>query len=303
MSGMGDGCLDGRLERWQAELDELARVAQSGDRAALSDLAATVVPKLTNRARDRFYRKNDCEDLAHDTWRRLQENLPTYDTSQPLWPWASTILRHVCIDAIRKDKDAGEQQLSREQEMESRDDSRGQESGPLDILVKLEEYSRKRRNIFRVWVILWRYGGYPHQQLAFAYCRLISGDLLMRPSKVCERHGRTKLDDLARECYEDYRRGTRFFEGDKEAKELRIAMNPLFEHLACQFGELCWVNPHDNIKAYDRDLLETRTGRTSMSSYAAEGKLQSRHIYNWVDKVYRRIMREMLGEMGSDAEI
>lgn len=303
MSLVGNEHLGGQSSQWQEELTGLATSAQAGDRMALDQLAVALVPQLEARARCKFYRTQDFQDLAHDAWCRIQMHLSDFDPSRPFWPWACTILDNLCKDALSKRKSLRWDGLSTDV-----DDERplGQEmvdhSEAPGLLIE------RREAFFRVWTVLWESGGYPHQQLAFGYCKLLYGDQpgtkgrsAGAPTEVCMKHGHSDLDHLADRFFSDFLEAAEIPEGTGTANDVQTAMKPLFDRLGQLFGTLvAMLMPQDDCKRYGA-VAQMRTGATSMSSYAEGGNLQSRHISDWSDKVRKRIARAILSEDGDDS--
>jgi hypothetical protein len=289
--------------QWQADLHRLACLSQGGDQTALNQLALELVPRLETRARCRFYRTQDFQDLAHDAWCRIQKQLSDFDPTRPFWPWVSLILDRLCIDAIRKGEGPGGSGGILTQDNEHlvlRDPSDARES-PSTLMERRDEF-------LKLWIVLWRDGGYPHQQLAFGYCKMIYGDTpgskgrsAGAPTEVCKKHGRTNLDALADHFFNDFLGAADVSEGTRTAKGMRAAMKPLFDRLGQLFGALVvLLMPHDDCRRYG-PLAKIRTGETSMSSYVDRGDLQGRHISDWSDKVRKRIIRTILSRYKDDS--
>jgi RNA polymerase sigma-70 factor (ECF subfamily) len=48
--------------------------------------------------------REEAEDAASEVFARLPRALRTYDRSQPFWGWLSMVVRHYCVDLLRRRK-------------------------------------------------------------------------------------------------------------------------------------------------------------------------------------------------------
>lgn len=79
----------------------LARIAQSGDRAAFDQLGARYRPALVALAFMRTSDREEAEDLAQEALARAWEHLPTLNNPGAFLPWLRAIMANSCATWIR----------------------------------------------------------------------------------------------------------------------------------------------------------------------------------------------------------
>jgi RNA polymerase sigma factor (sigma-70 family) len=91
-----------REEEWEA----LMRAAISGDADAYRRFLQSVTPHLRAIARRRCERAgvtaSDAEDLVQEVLLAIHLKRGAWDTSRPIMPWISAILRNKLIDSLRR---------------------------------------------------------------------------------------------------------------------------------------------------------------------------------------------------------
>jgi RNA polymerase sigma-70 factor (ECF subfamily) len=89
---------------YEQRLAGLMRAAQSGDRAAYSELLSALAP-LTKRVMRKHLRNaqsQDLEDIVQETLLSLHAARRTYDPARPFWPWFMAIARNRTADYARR---------------------------------------------------------------------------------------------------------------------------------------------------------------------------------------------------------
>ena len=90
--------------------EELARRAQAGCTASFEELVRRFQVPLVHFLR-RAVRTGEADDLAQDTFLRAYENLHRYDSSSRFGTWLFTIGRRLGLNAARRRRTRGEQEL------------------------------------------------------------------------------------------------------------------------------------------------------------------------------------------------
>lgn len=76
--------------------------AQGGEQTAYAELLRALVPIIRAFVRHHYPGIRDVEDAAQDSLVTLHRIRHTYDPSRPFMPWLYAIVRHRCLDHLRK---------------------------------------------------------------------------------------------------------------------------------------------------------------------------------------------------------
>lgn len=85
-----------------ADLADLMRAAQAGDRAAYAELLKRLVPIIERMAAAKYGRSAETDDVVQDVLLSLHSVRRTYDPRRPFLPWLASIVRNRLIDAYRR---------------------------------------------------------------------------------------------------------------------------------------------------------------------------------------------------------
>ena len=83
-------------------LDNLMRLAQSGDKKAYAALFRAIMPILKAFVSKRILNMADVDDVVQDTLLSIHRAGHTYDTKRPFKVWMFTIARHRLNDYLRR---------------------------------------------------------------------------------------------------------------------------------------------------------------------------------------------------------
>lgn len=164
------------------------------------------------------------------------------------------------------------------------------ESDPAK-LQELETMERIRVDAFHLLTrVLFLCGGYPHQQLSFAFLKLIyAGGQKAQGSaaQVVDNHADKELGDLAREFVIHYRKLSGLT--DSEMARSITSLLPLKDRLALKVGELMASDKASSQQS--EHLAETVIGETRLSDYFSEnGQKPTAAVSDWSYGVQKRIM-------------
>ena len=98
----------------QLTLEELAAKSQLGDQKAYRIFLEKLAPYIKAALRKKLGTIVDQEDLAQECLMGVHKNLASYQTSQPIKPWVSAIIRYKLADHFRKLSKRKEQPLENE---------------------------------------------------------------------------------------------------------------------------------------------------------------------------------------------
>jgi DNA-directed RNA polymerase specialized sigma24 family protein len=174
-------------------------------------------------------------------------------------------------------------------------------SGPSprpDELSQVAETERRRLEEFhQLHRLVFLCGGYPHQQLAFGFCKIVYGTGSTRgiegdPVRVSDLHGMTPLKMLEEEYVPAFVKESGTLD-NISIQRLHEDLGPLKARFAFSVHELVRLDPASSEQFKDRD--ETQVGVTSMRDYYT-GKQRTfpATISDWCDRVGKRV-RASLG--------
>jgi RNA polymerase sigma-70 factor (ECF subfamily) len=157
--------------------EDLAGLAQGGDRDALSALFQRYETRLYNYARRMTRNDADAEDLVQDAFLRVHSGLRRYDARRPFRPWMYRIMTNLCRDHHRRRLSRGAVSLDAPERGGQAGTSLGErlrsaEAGPDQRAAGREEVARleaaldglphKLRSVF----LLARYEGLSYEEIA-----------------------------------------------------------------------------------------------------------------------------------------
>jgi DNA-directed RNA polymerase specialized sigma24 family protein len=217
------------------------------------------------------------DELAHDVWTDVlirESESRGYDRVHSFYTYLVNVVAMGAVAKVRRQR--------REGPIEDLPDEEGE---PLDGPEPLDDAMLAAFDaLFRV---LFLCGGYPHQQLAFAYSKVIygatsKGDRRVegKSSAVYEEHSDERLNDLASRFWQDFCLRSRASRLDLE--ETRQSMAPLYCRLEYTASE-----------ALARDVQFTGApdqvlGTSVLKDYYGT-VVGPRAISDWCDKVGKRV--------------
>lgn len=105
ISGSTMGRDQSRSNRWDVDelrWSSLMSDAQSGDRRAYEMLLSELGDAIEDYVRSRFGAIDVLEDCVQESLLALHRSRHTYDPRKPFRPWLFTVVRHRCIDVLRR---------------------------------------------------------------------------------------------------------------------------------------------------------------------------------------------------------
>jgi RNA polymerase sigma factor (sigma-70 family) len=245
--------------------------------------------------------EEEAEDLASDVWIRVFDKIGTFDPDRDVAFYTFVIAfsaRRLVEDARRRRrKFKAFRQIESEEGSETIEefpDTR--QGGPPDLAVAAEEQQLKSaafRELFRLTFLC---GGYPHEQLAFAFSKHIYGKESPRgiegaPKRLDEEHGSTPLGEMANRYWQDYEKASTI--GDEALlRDLEAQLEPIHHRLSLPVEELLrFDETHDR---YGVELLRKRSSESCLREYYAghEGG-SSAAISEWSYRVKEAVRRAL----------
>src|ERR1041385_7537980 len=83
-------------------MSSLAVRLHAGDGEAFAELYREFHPRVLGQCRYLLGSREEAEDAASEVFARLPRALRTYDSRQPFSNWLSRVVRHYCVDLLRK---------------------------------------------------------------------------------------------------------------------------------------------------------------------------------------------------------
>ena len=170
-------------------------------------------------------------------------------------------------------------------------------SSQPDVSLEVEEQLRLTNSAFlELLRLIFLCGGYPHQQFAFAYSKLIYGQPSRRSiegasEKVHQEHGTTPFKALITAFWDAYKSVSQL-----DVETLQIVdchLEPVRLRLPLEVGEI--LNFDNASKTRFEKLLSEKAGKTCLNNYYADHKSGfTAAIPDWCYKVEKRI-RAILG--------
>lgn len=160
-------------------------------------------------------------------------------------------------------------------------------SSDQDISEVLSEAESIRTAFNLLYRILFLCAGYPHQQLAFAMAKLVSGyrdesgKIRSNTDHVSQQYGSVKLKrilDQFKKTYNAHITDNNSFNETLSPLEVRLELG-----LGVLFGK--------RIAKHLKDTPDLMAGDTTFSSYCPSGKVQSRNISDWCYRLEERIQK------------
>jgi len=284
----------------------LVKDAQKGNQEAFGKLVNAYNKMLIKHIQLRI--ENDsvkAEDIAQATWLRVLERIDRYD------PNKGSFYNYVVKVFARKEiglfwEEQKKINISSEQDNEIAEIQPSIEiidkrMLPDDIMLYKEYLRLQKQAYFRIFQLLFLCGGYPHQQLAFAYSKLIYGSQrasngikgsariegrIEGDSKSVDRkHGNTDLRNLTNSFLHDYSSLAGL--GPREIQELNEYMLPVKTRLNVKVSSLfslSYVLLEQLQPLHDMDV-----GCTSISDYYTQKRGADKSIPDWCNKVIKSI--------------
>ena len=81
---------------------DLIRRSQAGDKEAFGAIVKRYAGAATGAAYLLVGNHEDALDASQEAFVRAWRSIGTFDTAAPFYPWYATILRNVCISALRR---------------------------------------------------------------------------------------------------------------------------------------------------------------------------------------------------------
>ena len=289
------------------DVDEVCRLideARRGKSEAFGQLVEACNEALIGRIRRRLWDRNDAEDIAQEAWAAMWEDIHTPVEEGGYDPARGTPLHVYVYERFGKflirrrwgratgpvlgATDGAEGGPEPTDYREPRPEEAAQLAEMVEL--KLAAYSELLRLTFLC-------GGYPHQQLALAFSKLIYGTRSDRavegsPRRVDQEHGHEPMERLATSFWEAYEAASQITDPGT-LEELGKHLQPVRLRLRLTVGELTRLDRASS--KHFADMLQRVVAATCLSDYYARRKGgYTTAIPDWCDKVERRL-RQVLG--------
>jgi len=297
----------------EAHIIELAR---QQDRNALNQLIVLYERPLLGFIL-RWVSRQDAEDVAQAVWIRVCEEIHRspeaggYDpTKGTFYTWVIGYVAKPKVRDWRRSMVRGRKAVATigpgDEDEPGLEPEAPEGTWRPDRLVETEEELRLRITAYvELFRLTFLCGGYPHEQLAFGFAKLLHGTPSSRamegvPDKIDHDYGERELRSLAEIFWQSYRSSSGI--RDRELlDELEGSLGPLHRRLRCRIDEL--IRPFPN----HLHVLQGRvTGQTSLRNYyAGDGdgrKGPGTHpITHWCYRLRQRLMQLMGMPLDADA--
>lgn len=244
-------------------------------------------------------RNNDLEDLVQETALEAFKRVCTYDPETGkfytwLLIWARYVLqRYFDEQRQRLDHEIVVSELVAQLRAQASEGEIDEETAEALIetlrvvpLTKLElspetiaEILDKFRHFLR---ITFSEGGYPHQQIAFGFIRLLE----WKPSEIVDELSEVPLQELAKRLEDDYVKILEY--ADKQ--KVRQCFQPLHERMKCKLKEV--IPEGDDSWEIIRASPDDVVGKTRFPDYW--GDRPTDNLSNWCYRVRQKTIREMV---------
>lgn len=286
---------------------ELVDRILGGEPQLYDHLIADLEPDLRRFLRNLIYTRPELqlEDVLQDVRIYLFQRLDRYNSDYPLIAFAKGLARNVARRHVFKRSDLEAGDLFEDEENETSDDLSPQELSHLpsafrDVLGEGRFESPEgppppSRAFLEMFEAFLRYGGYPHQQVAFGFSILLWGKAKEEhgtqsnkvpvtgdPDRVVSEVGVRQLDDSAVELLEDLTTSLHF-----DPAYVARVRKPLDVRLDMNGRELF---ARDKASALQfPKLLDMRVGLTMLREYF--GKDPRKSVADWTHGVKERIKK------------
>ncbi|MBD3182119.1 hypothetical protein GF312_07495 [Candidatus Poribacteria bacterium] len=282
------------------EENKLIEKFQKGDKSVLVKLSEKyneiLFKYIIRQIKTRTYNyEDDARNILHNTWIKVTDKINKYD------PQRGTFGKYVYTLAKNEIEDYFPQR-KKEPRYDSLDSAINKTSEfrrPDIILLKKEELEMKKRAFMELFRILFLCGGYPHQQLAFAYSKLIygkskrrskekdssriNGGMIGSHQETDRKQGHKPLRSLADSFLKDYEPEL----DTKELEKLRNHLKPLYKRLNMRVNSLFADLPNKiDLEEILNILGNNIVGTTCLRDYSKEGQYTN-SISDWCDKIVK----------------
>lgn len=285
---------------------DLALRARAGDTRAFDSLREHYRRRLRGFLRTRTLSPigdEDLEDLEQQVWLAAYEALPGFDPEKGNF---FTFLKN-CIAQWKAKQWKADPRLTwlEDKEEHVQESLLCDEAANPETLMAVESLERARIEAFHLLCrLLFLCGGYPHQQLAFAFLKIIyAGGTKAQGSSatVVEQHGRTCLEPLSLEFLSRYQRISGL--SPREMSRTADTLEPLHQRLALTLEEMM-RRDQASLQQHAR-LSESSVGATTIEDYySGHRQTPTAAISDWAYGVQKRIVSVLSGsKMDEDGEI
>ncbi len=302
----------------EQEEKDIVDAARTGSESALNQLARRYHKPLVGFVLSRIgCSREDAEDIAQDVWLKVFSDLHKspaeggYDAGKGAF-YTFIINRYAkfhLLQYIERTRRRGTEAFGGDEDDSSHIDPQIADDQPtIDVVMVDEEDNALRASaIEECFRLTFRYGGYPHQVLAFGYSKLVYGQSTQReasgpvkrmpkrkreiegdPKRVDNEHGGNPLTLVASSFWSDYSQVSGL--DDSTLARMHTYLEPTRQRLILQLAELARDNKA--FRDHHGALLRQVVGETHIRDYYGSRGLNA--IADWCDKVQNRI-REKLG--------
>ena len=272
--------------------------AAANDWSAFSALKEAFHAPLVGHLAVRIWAGAECaEDLADAVWEDAREKLGRFDASRNVSFYTFLVNVVAPRHVTRFNRERARTHSLDDDAEGRRNEPPGSAPTPPQIEAGGEELRLRARAFHELFRITFLCGGYPHEQLAFAYSQHIYGTPSPRgmegvPRVLEERHGATPLGRLLGAYWEDYQAASCIADPAVLAS-LGACLDPVRRRMPLIVDDLLRFN--EARKTYPHALLAQEVGESSPGDYWACYKGGAgKAISNWCEGV-KRSVRRVLG--------
>jgi RNA polymerase sigma-70 factor (ECF subfamily) len=293
-------------EEREQELKKLIELAQNGDEEAFLKLRDNLNNEIEWHLKSWIKEHNEIEDVLQETWIKVMEIIDRYDPEKGApKQFILAVANNQAKSYYRKIWNRRKKTLSIDTVGELSDqllEQRSEESDPADRLYA-EEQARKLEEFYLIILkATFLNGGYPHQILAFSFCKLIfpciteTGKKVSKrvsgyPDRVVNELFDILLTELSQLLQKDYLKYSVLHK--EEASHIFLILNDIMDRTLSEIIDGKGDKSTWGLLA-EKGLLERSVGTTVMRNYckdAGDSKNLVARVSDWCYKVQKKVKR------------
>jgi DNA-directed RNA polymerase specialized sigma24 family protein len=294
-------------------VENLVRQARQGDREAFGRLVAEFHKPLIGYVRARTgLPLGEAEDLVQETWARVlvlmrrSESEGGYDCHKGSYYTFLTqcVAKYAVLQQLGGPTSTRERPVpfGVEREGQTTEPTDRSGSGPDSCLQAAEEIRLRHVTFLELFELVFRCGGYPHQQLTFAFSKLIAGKESRRgiegtPTSVDSAYGTRPLAALLGDFFHAYMTESRIEDADT-LRHLQRSVEPVRGRLGLKVEELFRFDKAS--LEYLAGLAGRTAGHTRLRDYYSGHQAgPAAAISDWCNKVKNRVQKVLTDGPGA----
>lgn len=269
---------------------ELIQQARRGDRDAFARLVDIYTRPLVGYISvDISGDRKDAEKLAQSVWFKVLEDIQRSPEDGGYDPEKGRFYTYITNRFAKYEALKWRHQEQIQEEIDIQADP---EQRPDVILLVKEKRYLEALVYSKLLRLIFLCAGYPHQQLAFGYSRLIYGNkskgtrMIEGDSRtVDDEHGDKPLKDVADSFWKDYQ--SQLAIGSAEPDQFQESLTPLYTRLNLKLATLFELSPP--LMNQLSHMRSQYAGSTSLRDYYTDKRGFQEAIPDWCNKVKNRI--------------